>query len=79
MGLTYAITTINWIFENFSSRFLVKPIFCFSSVIFKLLIFHNNIVKISENFAAIFTMGKMKIFDFFFYKSMTRLNIFVHR
>ena len=44
MGLTYAISIVNWIFGNF----LLKNIFLLFFTDFKLLMFHNNIVKISE-------------------------------
>ena len=44
MGLTYAISVVNWMFGNV----LLKKCFLMFFNNFKLLMFPNNIVKISE-------------------------------
>ena len=70
MGLTYAISKVNWMFEKFLSKKIFFLLFCAN---FSLLMFHNDIVKSASKlpiilifayFATIITMRQMKMFDF---------------
>ena len=47
MGLTYAISKVNWILRIFYEKIFIYFFLLFFTD-FKLLMFHKNIVKISE-------------------------------